>query len=108
MVQELNEGYEFYIFCSNTDLHGLPLHITDTDKWLPFNAYTKVWYAGRQDRTLFLQIVAGLEHLADHGPLALVGEREFQIGKFLRERRPVAQQGIEHDDAGPLAIGLQV
>ena len=54
MVQELNDGYAFYIFCSNTDLHELPLHITQTDSWVPFNAYTKVWYAGRPDRSKHL------------------------------------------------------
>ncbi len=51
MVNELNAGYEFYIFCSNTDLEGLPLNITSTSQWLPYNKHTKVWYAGRQNRS---------------------------------------------------------
>ncbi len=51
LVNELTEGYEFYIFCSNTDLHGLPLHITETDRWCSYNAWTKVWYAGKADRS---------------------------------------------------------
>jgi glycosyltransferase involved in cell wall biosynthesis len=51
MVAELDEGYEFYIFCSNTDLHDLPLHITQTDSWISYNAYTQVWYAGKDNRS---------------------------------------------------------
>ena len=54
MVRELKEGYQFYIFCSNTDLHELPLQITNTDCWVSFNDYTKVWYAGRQNRSRHL------------------------------------------------------
>jgi glycosyltransferase involved in cell wall biosynthesis len=51
LVEAMDEGYTFYIFCSNTDLHGLPLHITQTDTWCNYNAYTKVWYAGKSDRS---------------------------------------------------------
>lgn len=51
MVAELKEGYEFYIFCGNTDLHGLPINIAVTNQWMPYNAYTKVWYAGRGERS---------------------------------------------------------
>jgi glycosyltransferase involved in cell wall biosynthesis len=51
LVAALNEGYTFYIFCSNNDLHGLPLHITQTDSWTTYNAYTQVWYAGKADRS---------------------------------------------------------
>jgi glycosyltransferase involved in cell wall biosynthesis len=51
MVNQLKEGYEFYIYSSNADLHGLPLHITETDSWCNYNANTKVWYAGRNDRS---------------------------------------------------------
>jgi glycosyltransferase involved in cell wall biosynthesis len=51
MVNELSEGYTFYIFCSNSDLDGLPLDITLTNEWVPYNAYTQVWYATRKERS---------------------------------------------------------
>jgi glycosyltransferase involved in cell wall biosynthesis len=50
MVNEL-EAYSFYIFCSNQDLDGLPLDVADTDKWVDYNAHTKVWYAGAEQRS---------------------------------------------------------
>ena len=54
MVAELSEGYRFYIFCGNTDLHGLPINITVTNEWVRYNAYTQVWYAGRSERSQHL------------------------------------------------------
>ncbi len=51
MVHELSDGYQFYIFCGNTDLHGLPINIAVTNQWVQYNAYTKVWYAGRGERS---------------------------------------------------------
>ena len=50
MVQELNEGYRFYIYCSNEDLDGLPIDVTGTNQWLWFNDYTMVWYARKESR----------------------------------------------------------
>ncbi len=72
LVAELKEGYSFYIFCSNTDLHGLPLHITQTDSWTTYNAYTQVWYAGRTDRSKNL-----VEQVVNIKP-----DRIFIIGLF--------------------------
>ena len=54
MVNELKEGYEFYIFTSCEDLGGLPLDINQTDEWLFYNNHTRVWYAGREDRSRHL------------------------------------------------------
>ena len=51
MVTALNEGYEFYIFCGNTDLFGMPINIARTNEWVPYNSYTKVWYARQKDRS---------------------------------------------------------
>lgn len=51
MVNELDEGYQFYIYTSNTDLHGLPIAIALTNQWTEYNGYTKVWYANRKDRS---------------------------------------------------------
>ena len=51
MVHELGEGYRFYIYTSNNDLHGLPIAVALTNEWVEFNEYTKVWYAGKMDRS---------------------------------------------------------
>lgn len=51
MVQELNEGYDFYIYTSNTDLHGLPIAVTITNEWSFYNDHTKVWYANKRERS---------------------------------------------------------
>jgi glycosyltransferase involved in cell wall biosynthesis len=51
MVNELQDGYAFYIFCSNTDLHGEPLQISGREQWLQHNTNTKVWYNGRENRS---------------------------------------------------------
>ncbi|MFT3980963.1 MAG: glycosyltransferase [Ferruginibacter sp.] len=54
MVNTLNEDYLFYIYTSNEDLHGQPIAITQTDQWVEYNEYTKVWYAGKRDRSQHL------------------------------------------------------
>ncbi|RYF90089.1 MAG: glycosyltransferase [Chitinophagaceae bacterium] len=51
MVYELNEGYRFYIYTSNTDLHGLPIAVAITNEWVEYNAHTKVWYANKKNRS---------------------------------------------------------
>lgn len=50
MVNELKEGYQFFIFCGDTDLNGLPINIRSTNEWLPYNDHTKVWYARKEKR----------------------------------------------------------
>jgi glycosyltransferase involved in cell wall biosynthesis len=61
MVKEMDSGYEFYIFTSNTDLDGLPIAVTTINEWIDFNAYTKVWYAGREKRSS--QLVGEIEKI---------------------------------------------
>lgn len=51
MVNELDEGYQFYIYTSNADLHGLPIAVALTNQWTEYNAHTKVWYASKKDRS---------------------------------------------------------
>ncbi len=51
LVQELDTGYQFYIYCSNEDLDGLPIDITKTNEWLDYNDHTKVWYARKENRS---------------------------------------------------------
>lgn len=51
MVNELDEGYQFYIYTSNSDLHGLPIAVALTNQWSEYNAHTKVWYASKKDRS---------------------------------------------------------
>lgn len=51
MVNEMDEGYQFYIYTSNTDLHGLPTEIALANEWTNYNSYTKVWYASRSNRS---------------------------------------------------------
>ncbi len=54
MVKELDSGYQFYIYTSNSDLHGLPIAVAKTNEWTDFNACTKVWYAAKEDRSQHL------------------------------------------------------
>jgi glycosyltransferase involved in cell wall biosynthesis len=51
MVKELDEGYSFYIYTSNTDLHGLPIAVAKTNEWTAYNGHTKVWYAVKNNRS---------------------------------------------------------
>lgn len=51
MVFELNEGYQFYIYTSNTDLHGHPIAVSITNEWVEYNAHTRVWYANKKERS---------------------------------------------------------
>ena len=55
MVNELREGYQFFIFCGDTDLNGLPISISSTNEWVPYNDHTQVWYASKQQRSQQLQ-----------------------------------------------------
>jgi len=54
-VNELREGFQFYIFCGNTDLNGLPITVSSTNEWVPYNDRTKVWYASKQQRSQQLE-----------------------------------------------------
>lgn len=54
MVNELKEGYRFYIYTSNADLHNQPIAVAITNEWVEYNDYTKVWYAGKQERSQHL------------------------------------------------------
>jgi len=54
MVDALHEGYQFYIYTSNEDLNGQPIAVAHVNMWIDYNAYTKVWYSGRQDRSQHL------------------------------------------------------
>jgi glycosyltransferase involved in cell wall biosynthesis len=51
MVQHLNEGYEFYIYTSDTDLDEAPLRGIKQGQWERYNAYTSVWYAPKENRS---------------------------------------------------------
>jgi glycosyltransferase involved in cell wall biosynthesis len=51
MVNELREGYQFFIFCGDTDLNGLPITIRSSNEWVPYNDHTKVWYARKKHRS---------------------------------------------------------
>ena len=46
LVKEFPEGVSYYIFCSDTDLNGAELEGIEINRWIPYNDYTKVWYAG--------------------------------------------------------------
>lgn len=44
LVQSFNDGdYEFYIYCSATDLDGITLDVKP-DNWIKYNEYTQVYY----------------------------------------------------------------
>jgi glycosyltransferase involved in cell wall biosynthesis len=46
LVKEFPEGVSYFIFCSDTDLNGAELEGIQINQWIPYNDYTKVWYAG--------------------------------------------------------------
>jgi glycosyltransferase involved in cell wall biosynthesis len=48
LVREFNEDVEFYIFCGDTDLNGVPLRAITAGKWISYNDHTKVWYASKE------------------------------------------------------------
>lgn len=51
MINELKEGYTFYVFCGNTDLNNEKVFGIKTDQWVKYNAYTSVWYASAKNRS---------------------------------------------------------
>lgn len=48
MLAALKGEANFYVFTSATDLDGLPITVSHTNCWLPYNESTKVWYADKQ------------------------------------------------------------
>jgi glycosyltransferase involved in cell wall biosynthesis len=51
MVNVLNEGYQFYIFCGDKDLDGEKLEDIEVGEWIAYNDYTLVWYASDEERS---------------------------------------------------------
>jgi len=50
MVQQLGAAaVEFKIFCSNKDLDGSLLTNVEFDKWINYNANTRVWYSSKNN-----------------------------------------------------------
>lgn len=52
LVSQPKQGYQFYIFCADTDLNGEALPIQVKDKWVTFNDHTMVYYAGSDSRSV--------------------------------------------------------
>lgn len=50
-----NSSFEFSIFCSNKDLDGSLLQNVLFDKWVEYNANTKVWYSSNNNILPVLQ-----------------------------------------------------
>ncbi|MGN6298069.1 MAG: glycosyltransferase [Ginsengibacter sp.] len=46
LVKEYQENVEYRIFCGDVDLNGAEIKNIETNKWIPFNENTQVWYAG--------------------------------------------------------------
>lgn len=46
LVKEYREDVEYFIFCGDVDLNGAALENVETNKWVPWNDHTQVWYAG--------------------------------------------------------------
>lgn len=51
MIAALQEAYDFFIYTSNEDLGKEVLPIDKTDEWIDFNKHTKIYYAGKTDRS---------------------------------------------------------
>ncbi len=58
LVKEFHEDVEYYIFCGDEDLNGAALENIEINKWVPYNEYSYVWYAGPQriSQTLVSQV----------------------------------------------------
>ena len=54
MVAALDEGFRFFIFCSDTDLNGAAIEVPERNTWLPYNDHTQVMYASKQGRGALL------------------------------------------------------
>jgi glycosyltransferase involved in cell wall biosynthesis len=46
LVKEFQEGIEYFVFTSDTDLNGAELGEVEINQWVRFNGHTQVWYAG--------------------------------------------------------------
>ena len=44
LVNSFNENVSYFIFCDHKDLDGSVLKISQLNKWVSYNNYTKVWY----------------------------------------------------------------
>ncbi len=44
LVNKFDKDVHYFIFCSNKDVDGEKLKNIETDKWIIFNQYTKVWF----------------------------------------------------------------
>lgn len=56
LVQQLNDGIDYFIFCSNRDLNNESLPV-NSDTWIEYNKNTKVFYASNIHlKKKFLQI----------------------------------------------------
>jgi glycosyltransferase involved in cell wall biosynthesis len=53
LVNEYDRA-DFYIFCGDSDLNGIPLEGIRKNEWTPFNDHTKVWYASPKGITGFM------------------------------------------------------
>ncbi|HEU5053429.1 MAG TPA: glycosyltransferase [Hanamia sp.] len=51
LVSEFNEGVEYYIYCGDTDLNGAELENIRPNEWVPYNEWTRVWYARPEKRS---------------------------------------------------------
>ncbi len=49
LVTNFKKDVEYRIICGDTDLNGEPLHGIVKNEWTAFNAYTKVWYAEKDN-----------------------------------------------------------
>jgi len=48
LVKEFQQGVEYFVFTSDTDLNGAELEGIQTNEWVRYNDHTQVWYAGRE------------------------------------------------------------
>ena len=46
LVKEFQQGVEYFVFTSDTDLNGAELEGIEINQWLRYNEHTRVWYAG--------------------------------------------------------------
>lgn len=55
MVRALNETYQFYIFCSNTDLGNVALTYICSNQWEMYDKNIHVWYADKKNRHVVMK-----------------------------------------------------
>ncbi len=95
------ENVVYSIFCADTDLNAVPLEGIEKNKWVKYNDYCQVWYAGSTGRKKIL-----LEKIVEENPdvLYIIGiyDPVFNLYPMLQSKVPniiLSVRGMLHPGA---------